>query len=95
MFQLGYLYDQIGSGIIFRAYEERALAIDNALYGARINYHLNDNWKIKGFTGRQKQQFNSYRSIIKGGAIEGFASIGNEEKPITFASWDWCSESDH
>ena len=27
----GYLYDQIGSGIIFRAYEERTLMIDNAL----------------------------------------------------------------
>lgn len=82
---VGYLYDQIGSGVIFRAYEERALAIDNALFGARVNYYLNDNWKIKGFTGRQKQQFSSYRSIIKGGSIEGYASIGNEEKPITFA----------
>ena len=51
----GYLYDQIGSGIIFRAYEERALMIDNALYGAKVAYNFNENWKIKAFTGRTEE----------------------------------------
>ncbi len=68
----GYLYDQIGSGIIFRAYEERALAIDNALYGIRLGYELNDNWKIRAFTGRQKRQFTRYGTVIRGGVLEGF-----------------------
>ncbi len=68
----GYLYDQIGSGIIFRAYEERALAIDNALYGVRLGYELNDNWKIRAFTGRQKRQFTRYGTVIRGGVLEGF-----------------------
>jgi hypothetical protein len=36
----GYLYDQIGSGIIFRAYEQRPLLIDQALFGARLMYDL-------------------------------------------------------
>ncbi|TNE69224.1 MAG: hypothetical protein EP344_00560 [Bacteroidetes bacterium] len=76
----GYLYDQIGSGIIFRAYEERALMIDNALFGVKVGYKFNDNWKIKAFTGRQKRQFNTYGSVIRGGALEGFIkpdSTGN------------------
>lgn len=68
----GYLYDQIGSGIIFRAYEERALMIDNALLGIKVGYQFNDNWKIKAFTGRQKRQFNTYGSVIRGAALEGF-----------------------
>lgn len=68
----GYLYDQIGSGIIFRAYEERALMIDNALFGVKVGYQISDNWKIKAFTGRQKRQFNTYGSVIRGGALEGF-----------------------
>ena len=68
----GYLYDQIGSGIIFRAYEERSLMIDNALKGVKIGYQINDNWKVKVFTGRQKQQFDSYGSVVRGGALEGF-----------------------
>lgn len=68
----GYLYDQIGSGIIFRAYELRPLAIDNALYGILATYDLNDNWQLKGFTGKQKQQFGSYASILKGFSVDGF-----------------------
>ncbi len=68
----GYLYDQIGSGILFRAYEERALMIDNALYGVKAGYRFNDHWKIKAFTGRQKRQFNTYGSVIRGAAVEGF-----------------------
>ncbi len=68
----GYIYDQIGAGIIYRAYEERALMIDNALFGIKVGYHLNDNWKIKGFTGRQKQQFDLYNTVIRGASLEGF-----------------------
>ncbi len=68
----GYLYDQVGSGIIFRAYQERPLLIDNALYGVRLAYDINPDWQIKGFTGKQKRQFDTYDAIIKGGSIEGF-----------------------
>ncbi|MBK6993944.1 MAG: hypothetical protein IPH31_03100 [Lewinellaceae bacterium] len=68
----GYLYDQIGSGIIYRAYEERALMIDNALFGAQVGYQINDDWKVRAFTGRQKQQFDRYGTILRGGVIEGF-----------------------
>ncbi|MEL7020091.1 MAG: DUF6029 family protein [Bacteroidota bacterium] len=68
----GYLYDQIGSGIIFRAYEERPLLIDNALYGLRLRYDLDENWQIKAFTGRQKQQFDRYDTVLKGFNVEGY-----------------------
>ena len=75
----GYLYDQIGGGIIFRAYEERSLFIDNSLFGVRLAYDLAPDWQIKVFTGQQKQQLESNRSIIdtydpiiKGLSLEGF-----------------------
>jgi hypothetical protein len=68
----GYMYDQIGSGLIYRAYEERSLMIDNALFGIKAAYALNENWKIKGFTGRQKQQFDLYNTIVRGANLEGF-----------------------
>lgn len=82
---VGYLYDQIGSGLIFRAFEERPLLIDNALYGVRLEYRLNDSWRIKGFTGRQKQQFDTYQSVVRGLTIDGFLSGGNDETPWTMA----------
>jgi hypothetical protein len=76
----GYLYDQIGSGVIFRAYEERPLAIDNALYGARVAYNPSENIKIKAFTGKQKVQFDSYAAVIKGISADGFFSFGDSTK---------------
>ena len=68
----GHLYDQIGSGIIFRAYEERPLLIDNALMGVRLTYDIAPDWEIKAFTGRQRNLFDLYGSVIKGGSIDGF-----------------------
>lgn len=68
----GYIYDQIGSGIIFRAYELRPLLIDNALFGVRLQYEVTPNLRIKAFSGLQKQQFDIYRSVISGANIEGY-----------------------
>ncbi len=80
----GYIYDQIGSGIIFRAYEARYLGIDNAIFGGRLTYNLSENWQVKGFVGKQKNRFELYDSVIKGGGIEGFISLGETNK-ITLA----------
>ena len=79
----GYLYDQIGSGIIFRAYEQRPLLIDQALYGLRLTYDIAPEWQIKAFTGRQKKQFEAYESITRGAVIEGFVAI--DSSSISFA----------
>ncbi|MEY4205168.1 MAG: hypothetical protein RL013_2872 [Bacteroidota bacterium] len=80
----GYIYDQIGAGIIYRAYEERALMIDNALQGVKVGYSFNDNWHVKAFTGRQKQQFDLYGTIVRGGALEGFIKP-DSTRNLTFA----------
>ncbi len=92
----GHIYDQIGTGIIFRAFEQRPLFIDNALVGIRLTYDLIEKdageLKIKGFTGRQRRAFaenseeivaRAYRPIIKGLALEGFWS--NESGSLSFA----------
>lgn len=83
-FTVGYFYDQIGSGIIYRSYEERGLPIDNALYGIRGIYSINEDWSLKAFSGKQKQLFTSYESLISGVNLDGFY-MPNEEKNLTFA----------
>ncbi len=75
---VGYIYDQIGSGILFRAYEDRGLLIDNALVGVRLKYKLTDNIMLKGFTGQQKFIFERYQPIIKGFNAEGDFSLGDK-----------------
>lgn len=74
----GYIYDQIGSGILFRSYEDRGLLIDNALVGLHLKYQLNDHVLIKGFTGQQKnvQNFGRFEPVIKGLNVEGDFNIG-------------------
>ncbi len=78
--RVGHIYDQIGSGIIYRAYEQRPLLIDNALYGARLIYNLSDNWAIKGFAGRQRFLFETYEPTIRGGTLEGFINLTSEKE---------------
>ncbi len=72
----GHIYDQIGSGILLRSYEDRGLLIDNALFGFRATYNINDNWKVKGFTGQIKQQFERYNPVIKALNVEGGFGVG-------------------
>lgn len=78
--KVGHIYDQIGSGIIYRAYEERPLLIDNALYGGRLVYKLSDDWEAKVFAGRQRFLFSEYEPTIKGATLEGYLGIGDPEK---------------
>lgn len=68
----GFIYDQIGSGIIFRAFEQRPLLIDNALEGLKLTYDLTPDWKVKVLTGRQKNLFDTYSSVVKGASIDGY-----------------------
>ncbi len=68
----GYIYDQIGSGIIYRAFEERAQLLDNALLGFALKYNITNDWSIKTFGGKQKNLFSTYNSFIKGAQLSGF-----------------------
>ncbi len=76
--RLGAIYDQIGSGIIYRSFEERPLLIDNALRGVKLDYKINDNWSASAFGGRQKFLFSSNNGLVGGAKVEGFFTIGKE-----------------
>ena len=49
--RLGDIYDQFGNGLIFRAYEDRALAFNNSLAGARAYYNFNNYVNVKVIAG--------------------------------------------
>lgn len=74
----GYFYDQFASGIVFRAYQDRALGIDNAILGVHVKFQPKDYLRIKAFAGVQKDRFQLYRPIIKGVNIESDFSIGEK-----------------
>lgn len=51
---LGDFYDQFGSGLIFRTYEERSLGIDNSLRGARLQLRPYKGISLKLLGGQQR-----------------------------------------
>lgn len=74
---VGTIYDQIGSGILFRSYEDRGLLIDNGLVGLQAKYKLpKQHIQLKAFGGQQRFIFDRYQPIIKGFNAEGDYSVG-------------------
>ncbi len=55
---VGDIYDQFGSGFIFRAYEDRPLSIDNSLRGGRIILTPYKGINFKALGGMQRRYFN-------------------------------------
>lgn len=47
----GTFYDQFGSGLLFRSWEDRMLGLNNAILGVRGTYSWEDKIAVKGFWG--------------------------------------------
>lgn len=43
----GTFYEQFGSGLLFRSWEDRALGLNNSVMGARVTYSYNDIVNVK------------------------------------------------
>ncbi len=63
----GNFYDQFGSGLIFRSWEDHTLGVDNSIRGIRVNYQFTDYLEATGFTGNQRAAFE-----LSEGTIQGF-----------------------
>ena len=59
-FTAGTFYDQFGSGLLFRSYEDRALGNNSALLGARMNWHYKDIFEAKVLWGVPRMPFTNY-----------------------------------
>ena len=54
---VGHFYEQFGSGLLLRAWEDRALGINTALRGGKVNYKPVDGVSITVLYGKQKSGF--------------------------------------
>ncbi len=66
----GNFYDQFGSGLIFRSYEERTLGVDNAMDGLRLKYMPLRGIYLKGFIAKQRFFFGQGEGIVRGADAE-------------------------
>ena len=66
---VGNFYEQFGSGIIFRTYEEKALGIDNSMDGARFRVRPINGIDITGIWGTQRNYWSQGEGIVRGGDV--------------------------
>ena len=53
-FFIGSIYDQFGSGLVFRTWEDRQLGINNSIWGVRTTYST-EKFNLTGLAGKQKK----------------------------------------
>lgn len=63
---VGSSYEQFGSGLVLRAYEDRGLGYDNAFDGIRVRYSPYRGIYLKGVWGKQRNFFSTGAGIVRG-----------------------------
>jgi hypothetical protein len=79
----GNFYEQFGTGLLLRSYEERDLGVDNAIDGIRVKYsNSKTGVYFKGLIGKQRYFFSLGEGIVRGfdGLINLNEAIGSFEK---------------
>ncbi len=66
----GNFYDQFGSGMILRVYEERGLLYDNTMDGFRAIYNPIRGITLKGMIGHQRTFFSLSPGVVRAGDID-------------------------
>ena len=98
---VGDIYDQFGSGLVFRTYEEWSLGMDNSLRGIRTVIRPTQGVTLKGVYGRQRyfwapyleRDFSNddYRGIVRGvdadwDLNQSIASMNDSEFKMTMGA---------
>ena len=89
----GTFYEQFGSGLILRTYEERSLGIDNSLLGGRLVLKPVKGVTVKALSGRQRCYWSWNKGLVSGADAEvalneWIPSLQKSDTELTLgASW--------
>ena len=67
---VGDFYQQFGSGLVLRSYEERSLGIDNAIRGGRLKLNPINGLSFTALGGKQRRYWDWNDSWVWGGDVE-------------------------
>ena len=62
----GYFYEQFGSGLILRSWEDRQLGLNNALKGLNVKFNATKDLSLKAVFGKQRNGFEESEGTIQG-----------------------------
>ena len=63
---VGHFYEQFGSGLILRTYEDRYLGLDNALFGINVALRPVEGVTIKALAGKQRYYWELGDGLVRG-----------------------------
>lgn len=70
----GHLYEQFGSGLILRFWEDRQLGLNNALKGVRVKFSPTNYFHLTGLYGEQRNGFETSAGVTQG--IDAILDLG-------------------
>lgn len=76
----GNFYEQFGSGMILRAYEDRYLGLDNSLRGLNVTLRPFNGVTIKALAGKQRFYWNYGEGLVRG--IDGEVNLNSVIKSM-------------
>ena len=76
----GNFYEQFGSGMILRAYEDRYLGLDNSLFGLNVQYRPVDGVTLKALAGKQRIFWEYGDGLVRG--VDAEVNLGSLVKAI-------------
>ncbi|MDE5422721.1 DUF6029 family protein [Ancylomarina sp. DW003] len=62
----GYFYEQFGNGLVFRAWEDRALGVNNSIRGGKVRYNPTDFLELTALYGKQRRGLDVSESNVLG-----------------------------
>lgn len=68
-FRAGDIYEQFGTGLIFRSYEDRALGFNNSLEGVHGRFSYKNYLTVKAMYGRPRLYLDYAESSVRGGNL--------------------------
>ena len=81
----GTFYEQLGSGLLFRSWEDRALGLNNAIIGARATYRYKDYFNVRVFGGLPRMGKMSVPAYNSGLNPNKFFSLGLTKTAVAAA----------
>lgn len=82
----GDFFEQYGSGLALRSFEDRQLGVNSAMQGLRFSMNIDDNLSVKAFAGRPRLAVLGHAGSIMGGMDVSYNlanSLGWQETMLT------------
>ena len=77
---VGHFYEQFGSGLILRSYEDRYLGLDNAIFGLNVALRPWQGVTVKALAGKQRHYWGLGDGLVRG--VDAEVNLAEAVRPL-------------